>query len=289
MTIEEILDDLGISHLKSGHHHARPGWLQIQRCPFCLSTNYHLGWNLQTKWCNCWRCGGHSAWQTLEALGIPRQIAFSLLAQYKHAGPAIKRERTRISTQEPAGIVPIGGPHKRYLRSRGLDPEEISQVWGVRGIALAAKLSWRLFIPITYRGVLVSWTTRAIGNRVSLRYISAPAEMAQNPKDFIYGLDYCTHTIVVVEGPVDVWKIGPGAGALLGTTFTTAQVKQLAQIPRRFICFDSSKEAQSKARELCEQLACFPGETTNLVISAKDPGEASEAELKEIRHVACLV
>lgn len=291
MTIQEIFDDLGIDYLGEGrHHHSRPGWIQIKNCPFCGSQNYHLGFNLQLKFFACWRCGGHYGPKVLEALGLSRKEAHSILPGMIAPGRVENRERSKISIQEPAGIGPFGPSHVRYLRSRGFDPEEVSRIWGVEGIGLSAHLSWRLYIPIIHRAQRVSWTTRAIGDRVVQRYVSASAQQeVLNHKELIYGMDFCHHSIVVVEGPLDAWKVGPGAGALFGTAFTTAQVKKLVEIPRRFICFDSSPEAQVKAKNLASQLSCFPGVTQNLIIDAKDPGCATKKELRLIRKVAGIV
>jgi hypothetical protein len=290
MTIQELLNELKIDFLESGHHHCRPGWVQLRVCPYCGSNRYHLGINISGKFSACWRCGGHSLYWLLIELGSSKSLAWQFVTAGKVASAAIKHERTQIALKEPRGVGPLQPAHERYLRDRGFDPADLQRLWSIGGIGISSRLSWRIYIPIFQRWKKVSWTTRSIGDKIGQRYISAGIdESSVSVKNCVYGQDYCSHTIVVVEGPVDVWKIGPGAGALLGTTFTTAQVKKLAQIPRRFICFDSSKEAQSKARELCEQLACFAGETTNLVIDAKDPGEASLKELKRIRRAACLV
>ena len=291
MTIQDILQELKIEYAESGHHHCRPGWIQIKHCPFCRSSNYHLGWNTQSNYASCWRCGSHYGPKVLEALGLPRRTKALFGRINTPPGPE-NRVRSQATLREPKGKGPIGRPHRQYLLGRGFSVKEISSLvnlWQVEGIGFAAKLGWRLYIPITYRSVKVSWTTRAIGNRVHQRYISASAEEEViNHKELVYGMDFCSHSIVVCEGPFDAWKIGPGAGALFGTTFTTAQVKLLVSIPRRFICFDSSPVAQRKANELACQLASFPGMTENIVIDAKDPGEASRKEIKLIRAAARL-
>lgn len=290
MTIEDILEEYDITfHREGGHHHARPGWLQLD-CPFCgpKTNKFHLGYNVHLKYFNCWKCGGHHPVPTFQQLGILRETAQEIFRGLD-TETAIPPERTRISLQEPAGIGPLLRPHRDYLRERGFKPKQISSIWGVQGIGLVARLSWRLYIPIIFGGAKVSWTSRAIGDRVSQRYLSASAEQeSMNHKELVYGIDYCRHSIVIVEGPIDAWKIGPGAGALFGTAFTPAQVRHLINIPYRFICFDSSREAQLKAQELANQLAVFPGETQNIILDAKDPGEASEKELRAVRRVAKL-
>ncbi len=287
MTIQETLSDLGVEYIESGSPHCRPGWIQIN-CPFCHSLKFHLGYNLDLGYFNCWRCGAKHTVQVLTRLGMPWKQAEEFWKTREKLPTRIK-DRKRMGLKEPKGRTELLPPHRLYLEGRGFDPDEIERTWKIEAIGIAARLSWRIYIPVFVDQKKVSWTTRAIGKEVSQRYISAPAEEeAVSIKDTIYGLDYCLHSIVVVEGPTDAWRIGPGAGALFGTAFSTAQVLQLSSIPHRFICLDNSPEAQEKARDLAEQLACFPGETVNLEIDAADPGSASRKEVALIRRLACL-
>ena len=167
-----------------------------------------------------------------------------------------------------------------------LDPEEMAQIWGIKGIGVAPRLSWRLFIPIHLEKEMVSWTTRAVGNNPQ-RYISASEKEESLPhKTLVYGQDLCSHSIIICEGPGDAWKIGPGAGALFGTAYTPSQVRKLARHPYRFIVFDSSYEAQRKADELADQLAVFPGQTMRVELDAEDPGSASDQEIQRLRRAA---
>ena len=289
MTIQELLTELRVDFLESGHHHSRFGWIQLRRCPFCSGDNYQLGFQLALKYFSCWRCGGLWAPKVLEALGCSPSQARAFLAGYVEPFPESKRGSIKGQLKLPRGIGPLQGVHRRYLRARGFDPDELERVWGIKGIGLERRLGWRIYIPIIDHGQQVSWTTRAIGNRISQRYISAAASDESVPhKRVIYGADFCAHSVVVVEGPLDAWAVGPGAGATFGTAFTSAQVKRLVEFPRRVVCFDSSPEAQGKARELAAQLACFPGVTDNVVLDAKDPAEATPAELKRLRRIAKL-
>lgn len=291
MTIQDVLDEIKVDYLESGHHHTRPGWIQLRVCPFCSSQNYHLGFNLQSKYFFCWRCRYHSAYQTLVSLGIPGRRAIEVLGSVSGVYQDLKRERSRVSLLEPKGLEEFTSSHVEYLASRGLDLAQLDSVWEVnQGFRIRnQRLKWRIYIPIIHHGIRVSWTSRAIGDRVTQRYVSASAEEEViNHKEVIYGGDYCNQSIVIVEGPVDAWKIGPGAGALFGTAFTSSQVKWILKFPYRFVCFDSSNEAQQSARALCDQLSCFPGVTENLVLEAKDPGEASAKEIRQIRKAAML-
>jgi hypothetical protein len=74
----------------------------------------------------------------------------------------------------------------------------------------------------------------------------------------------------------------------LGIDFTTPQVLLLSQFPVRYICYDSSPDAQRRAKELCEQLSVFPGKTRNVELNAEDPGSAKKKEILSLRKMANL-
>lgn len=284
MTIQELLQEHRVEFLEFGHHHNREGWLQIHVCPFCGSDRYHLGYNIGSNYASCWRCGHHSAWSLFRKLGLPVDAT-----KHLHRSQPTARTEHHGTLKEPAGRGPLLSRHKDYLRSRGLDPGEATTLWRAEGIGIAARLSWRIYIPVIARGKTVSWTTRAIGERVEQRYISASPSEEQVPhKRTLYGLDYVRDTAIVTEGPLDVWNVGPGAVATFGLVLTPAQLKALANIPRRFICFDNEPKAQQRARELAGQLSCQPGSTWICCVDAEDPGSASRREVRHLRRATGL-
>lgn len=285
MTIQDLLKKRDVEFLESGHHHCREGWIQLRECVFCHSDNYHLGFCLRSQRFVCWRCGGHYTGSTLLRLGFAKAQVEEFVGD---AEVGEVRPKRRLGLKEPAGRGELLKPHRDYLRGRGFDPAELQRLWQIEGIGIAARLSWRIYIPIIEGNVRQSWTTRTIGDS-GQRYLSASAEEeAVNHKHLVYGIDYCRHSVVVVEGPIDAWAIGPGAGAVFGTAYSTAQVRRLISIPLRFVCFDASKEAQAKARELCGELSLFRGKTVNICLDAKDPGCAGAKELAQLRRFARL-
>jgi DNA primase len=127
-----------------------------------------------------------------------------------------------------------------------------------------------------------------VSDKADLRYVSAkPAEEAMPIKSTLYGWDYVRHAAIVVEGPTDAWRIGPGAVATLGTSYSKAQVLLLTNLPVRVVCFDRDNEAQRRAKRLCCELAVFPGRTVNVCLeshlAASDPGGLRE-EVNELRQ-----
>lgn len=187
----------------------------------------------------------------------------------------------------PVGIGSLLKPHKKWLEQRGLDPDRMERFWGLRGIGVATRFPWSIWVPVYWNGILVTWTTRAVGNNVERRWIHAsPNEGTTSIKSLLYGWDYVTSTVIVVEGASDVWRIGPGAVGLFGMVATVSQIRLLSMIPRRAVCFDTEPAAQRAAHRLAEQLSVFPGETYVMELhNSPDPGEASDDEVRELRRV----
>jgi hypothetical protein len=256
-------------------------------CPYCGRgpDKFYLGWNLSKPRAHCWSCGNIPTAKALaELAGISWGRARAILGEVESDYASPDKSELRGKFVAPDYAVPkILTPHRKYLRDRGLNWRVAEKVWGVGSIGLAAKLQWRLYIPVQYRGENVSWTTRTIGQQ-SPRYISAPPESEKiSAREVLYGGDFVRHAVIVCEGPADCWAIGPGAVGLLGIGFSTAQVLRLSRIPCRYVCFDAEPAAQIRARQLCDQLAPFPGVTQNILLDAKDPAAATSRELRKLR------
>lgn len=283
MNYTDLIKHLEIRGLESGHHHCRPGWIQFD-CPDCGpgSRKYHLGLQKSSGYFNCWVCGRKPLLQTLCSLsGWASRDVIPLLKDILPSRPV----RTAVSGvyKPPRGVFPLAAAHRKYLAGRGFDPDEIAALWGVQGIGIASNLSWRLFLPIVYRYETVSWTTRTIGENTT-RYISAkPEEERISHKHLLYGIDMCAHAVIIVEGPTDAWRIGPGAAATLGLAYTPEQMELMRSFPVRVVCFDNSSDAQRRARRLSDVLSLFPGETYQANLSGKDPDTSPAEEIQELR------
>lgn len=284
-TFREVLNDLGIPCAPPGHHHSRAGWVQLD-CPYCGmgSRKWHLGYNIAAGYVNCYRCGRHNVIDVLALhTGRSRAACRGLLEGVpRRAGPAVAHQgRLRV----PSGVGPLLGAHRRYLAERGFDHNKLVDIWGIGGLGVVPDgLSWRIYIPINYLGEQVSWTTRSLDPAASLRYKSAPTDQESIPhKHILYGAEYARHAIVIHEGPIDVWRTGPGAVATCGQAYSIQQVKEMARYPVRAICFDSTPDAQRRARRLAASLAVWPGDTSIVTLDAKDAAEASAHEIRRLR------
>src|SRR5881392_2578617 len=107
MTIQELLEDLHVDFLESGHHHCRQGWIQLRNCPYCGSNRYHLGININGKFGACWRCGEHNLFWLLVELGSSKSLAWQFVTAGKVGSVPENRERAAIALKEPRGIGPL--------------------------------------------------------------------------------------------------------------------------------------------------------------------------------------
>lgn len=270
------------------HEHGRDGWINFD-CPWCSKGwgHYRMGFNTSAGYVNCWSCGKHGLVATLvELLSLPYNHVSEILQDL----PRVQRRRSESlsasRTLVPDGVGPLLPAHANYLQGRNFNPRRTARRWGLKGIGTASRLAWRLFIPIFLHGEMVSWTTRSIQANAHQRYHSAkPTEEKFCHKHLLYGEDEAKDTIIIVEGPPSVWRIGPGAVALFGTGFTRSQVLRMASYPVRVVCLDNESFAQKKARELCKLLQVFEGRTYNVVMeTGKAPDEASDEEVQELRE-----
>lgn len=287
MKFTDILSEYNIPIAPEGHHHCRSGWVQID-CPFCGkdSHKWHLGYSIEGGYFNCWCCGGHSVVNTImEITGLPYNQVKKTLGnlEIEH----FEKVKPTGKLVLPKGIVPLHymPAHIKYLQSRGFDWQEIERIWQIQAIPLAHRLSWRIFIPIIYHSEMVSWTTRSISlNERITRYISTKENEESIPHhSLLYGEDFARHAIIVVEGCLDAWRIGPGAVGTFGTGYSLEQLERMARYPTRAICFDNEKEAQKRAKQLSNDLSAFPGDTYNVILDKKDAAEETKENIKKLR------
>lgn len=289
MTVHELLEDLGIPTAPPGHHHVREGWAGLD-CPLCSpgSHRYRLGIHPQRRNAHCWACGTVNLITalTLASGKKPREVIQHTRRIAQDALYGQRKGKLGGSPRKlvlPPGIDFMRSVHRKYLIRRGFDPDEIARVWGVMGIGLESRLPWHLFLPITLDGRVVSWTTRSLGDE-GRRYINAGSgEEEVSAKHLLYGEEYCNQSVVVVEGPTDVWRIGPGAVGLFGLKYTREQVLRLSKYPVRVVYLDPEPVAQRVAGRLCRELEAYPGKTYR-VKADTDPGECGPEEVEKLRR-----
>lgn len=275
--------------------HIRRGWLQMS-CPLCGSDRLWLGYNLDHDYFYCYSHGYAPKW-SLFRTWFPNERPEDLL---KLINPTIPLDEIPVPSGRylpPVPTKPFAKCrfHTDYLRSRGLNPNELEQKWGV--MALDYESEWRyrnrIFFPVTdERGRGVSWLTRTIDPDCTYRYLTAPKDRETVPiKSLLYGEQFLSHfePVIVCEGVFDALRIGRNAVATLGKKITPSQFDRIAKYPRRIICFDSEPETQEQARALAVRLQAFPGLTDNVCLDAPDPAEASQKEIESLLKFAEII
>ncbi len=283
MTLTDLLAYHRVEHRVHGeHHHVGEGWVGID-CHRCSpgSGKFRLGINLQTHAASCWQCGRLStADAVVQATGKPWGELLDAVRRAERP-TASAQKSGRLAMRE--GCQELTHAHKIYLRGRRFDPEAVVRVWRVQATGQGGVPPWSLVIPIHLGNRVVSWTARSISERGRRYYTARDDQSAAPPKSLLYGADFAAGSVIVHEGPLDVWRTGPGAVATLGLSYTDAQVRLLANYGKRVVCFDSEPGAQRRAKALCRRLKAFGGETVNVCLDADDAAAASDREIQLLR------
>jgi hypothetical protein len=282
---EHFFDSHNIVYVRSGPNLGR-NHIGIA-CPFCGDgdPSHHLGISTLNGMWHCWReptpgsHSGRSPYRLIEQLlGCSREMSrrivevgeSAVVANDRTFGSDISRmlngsvtvTHTVTTLEFPAEYHPLdNSPRSRklyypYLTGRGYNERQVDwlvQRFGLR-YALRGLFSYRVIVPVYYRGKLVTWTGRAIGND-KLRYRT----LSPNPDNALQAglpqavasikhmlLDYDRasqggRTLVVVEGPFDAMRISffghrhaINAVALFGKQATPEQLDLLAELIPRY-------------------------------------------------------
>lgn len=274
------------------HPHCTPNRVNIH-CPFCKgSRDFHLGIHLINAYGNCWRCGPHSILEIIhEILNISWREAYRILDEYSDvSGISLRRKKEKIKLTKvklPVNLRPLIDLHKQYITDRKFSSEKIEDVWGIKSTDVIGDYKHRIFIPIFYRGEIVSFQCRTPYEHVGLRYktCAKPHEKIHH-KHILYGIDNVVDdTIVVVEGVTDVWRLGPGAVSTFGLGYTREQVFLISKFKNIFILFDNEPAAQETARKLAEEVAYITKKGRVIVVNSKtsgDPGDLPQEEANKL-------
>lgn len=273
-------------------HHKSAGWVQLH-CPLCTNGTFgwHLGFNPTSGAFSCWRCGKLTQKAVLQAL-IPGVSLAHLYAEFssqsKGSPKFVRHMGLAESVELPADCGPLLPAHRKYLKNRGFNPSEISNLWGVQGIGkCGGEWAWRILIPLyDPTGRLVSYTARSIAEQTDVKYLNLSLELSvMNPKQLLYGLHkiHDKETIAVVEGPTDVWRIGPGAVSILGANWSIDQATQLLEFKRITLLPDNDPTGIASMYRLSEWLKSCDAEITIVEGIESDPGSMSQDQVEEFR------
>ena len=275
------------------------GWVNIDG-PFCFPIDTHKngGFAIDNPRFSCWRCGRHSYLEAImKVFNLDIAGAKNLLKSYESFSKKTSTKKVAKGHDlNLPGYFSLNEKEREYLVNRGFDIDYLRSKFYIRGGGVVGDWSYRILIPIYYKKVLVSWTGRSILDRKLIdelripRYKNLSIEQSViNPKEIFFNLDNSTKdSVILVEGPMDVLKMGDDCICSLGTSVTHEQELFLSKRYKKvFIAFDNEIDAQHKAMILGEKLASIGMEIEVVNICAdfnkNDPGELIESEVKIIK------
>jgi len=223
-------------------------------CPKCSDSKFHC--YVSHAWGNrdsrgrlnlfllvCFR-GSCNGWQTYDE----RKSFFDSLQSGVFDGPSLATaslNEGRVDFQKkrvfvmPGETVPLHEledehPANAYLFSRGFDPGRLSRFYHLH-YCLTSKYRLardRIIIPVEDGGEIRGWQARHIGDLdwkdkdSPPKYFTVPGMRRSR---LIYNFDKAKQyrTLVICEGPSDVWSFGPMAGCIFGAHVTSTQANRI--------------------------------------------------------------
>lgn len=233
-------------------------------------------------------------------LKINKSRAAQLIKQYggrsisrpDSMGALIAKPRTK-SHRLPSNTGPLQRQHKSYLQKRNFDPDELEREWSLLGsgpISILDESTYknRIIIPIHWEGKQVSFHSRSISNKATPHAKACPMDRELiHHKHILYGKQELWKAVgVCVEGPADVWRLGPAAFCTFGIAFTQQQITIIAKTFKRVaVVFDDDPQAQEQANKLVAELRAMRIDAMRITIVG-DPAAMSQSEANYLmKHI----
>lgn len=295
MNIIQLYKDFNVPFATEGHKHCREGWVNTT-CPFCTGNpGMHLGYNMADNYYVCWRCGWKATHKALALLiHVSEKEAKEIARKYGGKSHVKSTVTVRVGQKKfrlPPSTAPMNDRHKRYLTKRKFNPEVIEKIWDVQGtgpISLMDGISFshRLVIPIYWENRIVSFQTRDITAKHSLRYITCPEqrEIVKHKHIFYQAIptkdsDAC----ICVEGVTDAWRFGYGAIATFGIKYTKYQVREISKrFKKVFVVFDDDPQAIKQSEKLTAELILRGVDAYSIKIQG-DPGDMAQTDADALK------
>lgn len=290
--IKSYLQSRGIKVHTSGKNLSE-GWIGIQ-CPWCQDKSNHMGINIRSKIYKCWvckrkgpstnivmtteRCSEEDAQEIMEHfVDVSSPWMLKTIDKPKYTGPI----------WPPGCTEKFPDPHLAYLRSRNFIPEVVIPKYKLKACYNIGEYKFRIIIPIIMDNRVVAFTSRSIDKNVELRYKTIRKEIAlMQPDHWVYNIDSVKDTVMIVEGPTDVWRLGDGVVSFLGTEGYNGQIYELKRrgIKKAIIMFDAEKQATDLAEKIGVNLDLLGISTEIVYLMNGDPAELSQEEGQNLKQ-----
>ena len=302
MDIISLLNEYNINFQTEGHKHCRPGWLNMS-CIFCTGNpGLHLGFTLDGKRAYCWRCGAKNTTYVIsKLLNVDFYHAEEIVKQYKGTFTKTKTFRTAFENKKefqlPNDLSELKTIHKKYLIKRGFHPDFVEKEWNLRAAGPMSKVDekdyrFRIIIPFYWDGEMVSFQGRDVTDQSHAKYKACPKDRELiHHKHIVYAhpeIDW-SKPILVVEGAMDVWRLGRQAVGTFGIDFLNQQIRKLVRKKKEggdnrvIVIYDNQKQAIKRANELIGELR-FRGMCADIHVIKEydDPGDMKQSDADKL-------
>jgi len=289
----------------AGEKNVTRGWVNIP-CPFpgCGDPSWHCGINLESEMYNCYICGAKGHLSKLVAVleGCSMAQANTILSKHPFLGVEDRDEypykdprkitqarpqNERIWPKEATDLFP--DLHRNYLLSRNFDPDLIIPKYKLRACLNLGQYKFRIIIPYFLEGRLISFSSRDVTGKAVIRYKDLVPELSIVPvKRTLYNVDSVKDKVIIVEGPIGVWRMGDGCVATSTSNFNDDNMIQAKHLSARgvkaaFIMYDAEEQAQRRAEQMAGQLTCWINHVEVIALGHGDPGEMTDDEANHLR------
>lgn len=260
----QILKKLNIPFVKGPDKNVAEDVIGIN-CPWCHDTTHHLGIFPSGYW-SCWKCKRRgnfydllkhlkglswSDYQTLLQNGN-LNVSFQSLLSTIQSQLFKTRERDIISPSQQSFPLP---PNREPL-TRWINVSPVSEWFAKRKFTLehgllwgakycpSGQYGWRLILPILDENKnYVGFQARDVLDKPErIKYLHPKGFQIGN---YLYGMYRTDDTIIVVEGILDVWRVGFGAVASFSKGLTHKQREILYKSNKQIIlAWDGDSHAE---------------------------------------------
>jgi len=286
--IREVLDDLHIYYTEAGKN-VSDGWIGTS-CPFCDDTSNHLGINLNSKTISCFKCG---------TSGTVIKYLSEELRDFSKAisilNDAVPRELRSFDQQQRGNAVHVELPkeakreitpqHAGYLQERGFDYKALNDMYNLHYCGPISAWANRIIVPVIKNYRLITFTSADISDDSHLRYKHLSEEKSIiSVKHHLFGLEHTDgHSVIVVEGLFDLFRIGEGCVATFGTKVTPDQKLLLSKFNVVKILFDGDAAGRLNGAKLADELAPFCDVRLFELPMGTDPDTMSPEDIEVVR------
>lgn len=291
--LESLLDDYAIPYITSGKN-ASADWVNINctgvgDCDY--DENFTMGIHRGMHTAHCWYCSqSYSAYRVATSLGIPYSVWKEVMEEQDDDWGYVSYEKSReeFIPEEEVGVGVPGGElaeeHTTYLESRGFDVEFLKKHYHIKGTLNYPddyKKGYRIFFPITYKNVVISFVGRSYLPDARNKYMCCDKGLEiLNHKFSLFNVDKAVgDRVIVVEGPLDCIKLVQGSNRfdIVATFGTSTKPEQLQLLRERYkeviILYDPEGAAQAHAKEIVSYLHSYGVKAKSLNLkTVEDPG-----------------